>query len=571
MPEPSQPQSDVQSALRRVARRQHLRAFGAAAFRWTVALVIACAVYLFGARLSLWPDAAPSLLLWSIPAVALLLAWPTYKRPKPDLAARAADQHLATDDLFLTSTAGGRGIADDYGELVQASAARQAARLRPSEIAPLPFVPRLTIAALALLGLWVAHAFVPSFDPFGSGAERTLLAQQAQKLASEHKAVTERKKALVGPALEQRNSQKVGRALEEAVRSFQKLDRRAQDKNRERLKSQAAKLGAEWRAAKEKSPLSAGASASLQRLGDLATQQRQAAWERELSDGKVDSLRSELKQLHAMLQELAKSGNPEAADKLRRELQRRTKGLKDFLDSHAASQPLNETLSKMLNQLQALGVDKLAEKAKDALRESFELSDMELKALAQSMRDLKDLEAALRALQAARKANEKGGCDCPGGGGEGKGKGKKPGPGEDQGGPDGASLAKTLEQYREFYERMLAQQDGEGPGPGMKGEGKGEGGIAPEDPSQKNKFKTEKSRSALVAGKMLMSLKTREEGDRGKVTGTYSENLQRVKQGVSEAILQERVPPGYHDGIRKYFDDLGQNAPPTGTGDTKKK
>jgi hypothetical protein len=34
--------------------------------------------------------------------------------------------------------------------------------------------------------------------------------------------------------------------------------------------------------------------------------------------------------------------------------------------------------------------------------------------------------------------------------------------------------------------------------------------------------------------------------------------LQQVKQGATEAILQERVPPGYHSGIRKYFDELSR-------------
>jgi hypothetical protein len=29
-----------------------------------------------------------------------------------------------------------------------------------------------------------------------------------------------------------------------------------------------------------------------------------------------------------------------------------------------------------------------------------------------------------------------------------------------------------------------------------------------------------------------------------------------VKQGVSEAIRNERVPPGYHGAIQKYFDNL---------------
>ena len=29
-----------------------------------------------------------------------------------------------------------------------------------------------------------------------------------------------------------------------------------------------------------------------------------------------------------------------------------------------------------------------------------------------------------------------------------------------------------------------------------------------------------------------------------------------IKQGISEAITQEQVPPGYHEAIRGYFDSL---------------
>ncbi len=32
--------------------------------------------------------------------------------------------------------------------------------------------------------------------------------------------------------------------------------------------------------------------------------------------------------------------------------------------------------------------------------------------------------------------------------------------------------------------------------------------------------------------------------------------MRGVKQGVSEALQAEQVPPGYHDAIKKYFDTL---------------
>ena len=117
-----------------------------------------------------------------------------------------------------------------------------------------------------------------------------------------------------------------------------------------------------------------------------------------------------------------------------------------------------------------------------------------------------------------------------------------------------------MRAYEEYYRKMLEEQgDSEEPGGGMKGPGRGEGGDAPENPDQKNKFKTEKALSALKAGKILMTLKTKEVGDKGKIETDYTEQIQQVKQGVGEAILQERVPAGYHDAIRKYFDNLGED------------
>jgi hypothetical protein len=34
-----------------------------------------------------------------------------------------------------------------------------------------------------------------------------------------------------------------------------------------------------------------------------------------------------------------------------------------------------------------------------------------------------------------------------------------------------------------------------------------------------------------------------------------------VKQGLSEAILHEEIPPGYHEGIKGYFDSMSETPP----------
>ncbi len=42
------------------------------------------------------------------------------------------------------------------------------------------------------------------------------------------------------------------------------------------------------------------------------------------------------------------------------------------------------------------------------------------------------------------------------------------------------------------------------------------------------------------------------------------ETVTAVKQGADEAILQEQIPPSYHDAIQKYFDTIEvKNAGPS--------
>jgi hypothetical protein len=111
----------------------------------------------------------------------------------------------------------------------------------------------------------------------------------------------------------------------------------------------------------------------------------------------------------------------------------------------------------------------------------------------------------------------------------------------------------------------MAQMGGEGGA--FDGPGIGDGGIAPEDDSVESGFKTERSRSAVTAGKVLLTLKTQGEGDPAEARIQYREQIEQVRQGYSEAILEERIPPGYHEGIQKYFDTIERAVGPAGGDD----
>ena len=110
--------------------------------------------------------------------------------------------------------------------------------------------------------------------------------------------------------------------------------------------------------------------------------------------------------------------------------------------------------------------------------------------------------------------------------------------------------------YAALFASKMAQLGELVPGGSGMGPGIGNGAKRPEDESTKSDFKSEKSPSQLTAGKMLLEWKTKEVGETGARSEEFREGMQRVKQGVSEAIQQEQVPPGYHEAIKKYFDAL---------------
>ena len=179
---------------------------------------------------------------------------------------------------------------------------------------------------------------------------------------------------------------------------------------------------------------------------------------------------------------------------------------------------------KQMKMAQSKGLS--AEEALKEAMQSVDLAKMELKEVTQSAKDMKKLEEALKVLQMAKKANEKSGLDG-----------------------EACEDCLTLEDYQELYAELMGDMPGEGTG----GEGQGGGGKVDEDDSSETGFKTEKSKSAITAGKVLLSFKTKGLSDRGEAKKQYNKLVIDLKQGMSEAIIQEQIPPGYHKGIKKYF------------------
>ena len=193
--------------------------------------------------------------------------------------------------------------------------------------------------------------------------------------------------------------------------------------------------------------------------------------------------------------ELAAAKDPQKQEQLRKELKQGLDELAQLAADDPNAQALAAAISRAMQQLDMSALEGLSAESLQALAESLDLSQLELQSLAQTMRDMQSMQQALQALQTARLLNQLqplDGSQCQG--------------------------CNGMAQYLLLYDQMLSQCQGQGmgmgqgsgSGGGMGGPGRGRGNIAPEDPTAQSNFKTERSQSALTAGKMLMTWKTKE-------------------------------------------------------------
>ena len=476
-------------------------------------------------------------------ALGLIIATLLARRPDRSQAAQLADAYAGTKDLFLTVT---RLDADpqqagEYAPLVLRDAEVSAKRVHVRRAVTIPFE-RPLVAASVGLAVALAMAFlVPQFDVFGKQAAANEVAKERKVLKALEKATEERKTELRKKNPDAELSEDVEQSVEQLKQSLKQMQPAKKPENLKILSDRQKDLGQKWRKLSAESLKDLFDSRnSDQAFGDLADGEQMKKWSKELQEGSTEALKKEIDSLKQDLQKLANTTNPVERQEQLRKVEERLKSMERFAREKANNKPLAASLKRAMQQLDSArkaGMSKEAQKAMandamESMKESLELSKMELEEMAQSARDLKELEKALQTLQMAKKAAEKSeldGQEC-----------------ED---------CVTLEDYQEYYKELVAQF-GEGDGEGLGGRGIGEGGVAPEDDSSKTGFKTEQSKSAVTAGKVLLSMQSKGLSDTGEAEENYAKSISEVKQGVSEAILQEQVPPGYHEEIKKYFDTL---------------
>lgn len=521
--------SRTDQLLRRVRTRLKVRKTATRAF-WALVVfsVLYIAALLTGRLTGLFAEWFPLESVLVVPGLALLTAMLIPSRITQADAARAADRHADTRDLFLTWTYGDESVAD-YLALVDRDAERQAAELQPAKVTPYQWEHPALVASGTMAALLLAAWLVPTLDPFGQAAAAKEVEETHKLLKATREASQSRKEQLARKDVEGENSAEVDQALEKLQTAFQKMQPQDPQANLQKLNAHQKEIGEMYR------KIGSGELKSLfeksieqQQLGQLHDQDLFQSWQKELQEGSSESLQEQVEQIKQAMNDLAAAKDPLERSELERKIQKQLKELSDFADRKAGSKALSAALERAMEQAKAARQDKLSKEAMDALEESLELAAEEMKMLSQSARDLKDLEEALKLISMAKQC--KG--ECPGDG-------------------EMADQDLALSDYAKLYMEMM------GTSQGMRGEREEGGPPVDEDDSIATEFKDEKSKSAIQKGKILMSLKTKGLSDSGEMK---DENYQRVvgeiKQSLDDVINQEEIPPGYVEGIKKYFDRL---------------
>ncbi len=533
---------NASSLIHRVAGRMRISAIARATYRaflwlggaYLVALLVSRFTGYIPATWFRWET------LLAVPVLSLVVGMIFHRRPSILDSARSIDQHADAKDLFLTvsrldSSAGG------YQELVKRDAEKKSERIEPARVVPYQVGNRLgpvfmTTCVLAL-SLWL----LPQLDPFGKVEAAEAKANASKVLEASKKATVARAEQLKKDKEDEGEASEAKKELKKLTDALKKMrPGKAKKAGQERVlvqrKQSTNKLFSKQNTKELREMLSKRISDAG--LGSQSNEKMKKML-KELQAGKAGALLAELKDLKAQLKELSEIKDPVERQKKAREVKKKMQDLANFAKDKANSKKLAEALERAMQQMEAGQENQeMSKEAMKAAAESLELSEMEAQELAEAAKDLKQLEEALNAIQMARQLNKEGKLDASEMEGEG---------------------IESLEDYEELFQELMAEMEGErGDGDGGGGgEGQGEGGPpAEEDDSQKTGFQKEESKQQLQAGKNILSWKTKGMSEAGEYKKAVGSSLRAVKQGVSEAIRKEEVPPGYVDGIKKYFDNI---------------
>ena len=521
----------LQQLLDRVGTRAHAVAIARLWQRTTLAAAGVALLAVLAARLlALVPGKILIPALWGLGLVPIAVAAACARRPARSKVARLIDARTGSKDLFLTAAMSADATAE-FQPLVATRADERAAEIRAAGVVPFAWQRGLRDALFAGAIVAAALAWLPHLDPLKRQAARERISEREQRLVETKKATEVRREELV----QKKNvdASEVKDALARLEKTFQQAKPATREDSLKELSAEQKELGELWRKSNDPE-LRAALEQGAQNFGQTDPKKLDE-WREELARGDASALRKELSEIQEQLRKLA--DQPDSAEKraLQEQLAKRLQDAAQAMKQMANAPQLNEALQRALEQMDLSKLAGISKEAAQAAMDSLALSQEELDQLTQSLKDGKQLEAALKNLQMARQLA-----------GEGKLDGEE---GKDLKGMDAYAALFSGKMEGRSSSAGLSEQSG-------MGEGQGTGAKRPEDDSVRTGFKPEKSQSQITGGKMLLEWKTKEVGETGARTEDYQAALRNVQQGVAEAIQQEQVPPGYHDTIKRYFDSL---------------
>jgi hypothetical protein len=532
--------------LMQVTQRMRLAAVGRSFY---LAFLILCSAFgaaLLTARLT---GLMPGLLdqsqgTWlafaAVPVLAALVGLLLHRRPTLPDAARLVDRSTGAKDLYLTLSLI-ETSAGEYQPLVVKSAEARAVGVAPDRVLPFTWQQRFWHAVWLPALIAVGVFFVPQLDPFGKVAKANLLNTRHERLAEAKKATQLRLDEVRKKIEEHEEHNVTDDAVEELKLAFNKMQLTKKDENLKTLMTEQKDIGKLWRqlSAERLKDMMSESTAGDQQFGANENEKLEK-WQQQLQQGDAGGVQKEMQDIKQALQKLAQTKDPVERSELMQQLKERLQDLEKLAENKLHNEELASALERAMQQLELSEQNDLSQEALESAMQSLELSQAELKELEQAMKDLTELEQALKTIQQAKKLNEQEKLD----------------------GEKAAGECKTLADYEKLYAQLLAEGGGESEeeqekGKDFQGErGFGKGGEAPEDDSVETGFKSEQSKSAVTAGKMLLSMQQKGEAEKGEVVRDYKTLLKTVKQGAMEALNTEQIPPGYHDSIKSYFDAL---------------
>ena len=584
----------IDAGVRRARRRLRSRLFLHAATRGVFIGAILILIYTILDRLvfvGFHPLAAAGVLIGAPLVGSLLLA--VLRLPGRHSAAVSLDERFDLKERVATAVSL-EGDATPIADAVRADARERLRRLDLKRGMPvrLPTSFVWLVPLLLVLALLASTDLLPYVDVFNRAEAMDRLAKEQEQVKVRGKKLLEKREELRKKA-ERKRLPEVEKTLREWERLAQDLQEnpnsrrdalvkmsKLADRIREKRNSSefqtAAGMAKALSLRAKPSKLTREIQSALAK-GDLkAAAAAMDALQKKLESGEISS--EMMKALKEELQSL--SLDLQAAPELAGALEEAAQDLADD-DLQAALQDLEEAeidleeLAKAFEEMAMLEemLEDLEDQKRDLILDEEDLAALEAEicsdcggTMEEAWKDLQpqgpqpgDPQGDQQGEAGECPSCEGKGGDCPDCNGTGKTPGKGSAKGSNKGGHgkqgEGGQSAEGKKKTRLVCRRCLLSKQRQY-GEGFGGPGRGKGGTPPDEIDEPVEFEKKKIKGQMGRGKIVGEFFVKGAQVKGEVTEEFSEVVGEARQEAADALSKERIPQGYRNFVREYFNSL---------------